>query len=136
MRPWLVAAFAGVNEAGSPSWRLPASGAAGPCSAPAALLAQDCLQRFSKVESALDWCSGRPAGHGAALLFADARGELAGVEIRAAARRVLHPDAALLAWADDPDARRRAREGPARGSAGDRGRARAAPWLRRDRRAA
>ena len=104
VRPWLVAAFAGVNEAGLAVVALPASGAAGPCSAPAALLAQDCLQRFGRVESALDWCSGRPAGHGAALLFSDARGELAGVEIRAAARRVLRSDAALLAWADDPNA--------------------------------
>jgi hypothetical protein len=103
-RPWLVTAFAGVNEAGLAVVALPANGAAGACSAPAALLAQDCLQRFSKVESALDWCCGRPAGHGAALLFSDARGELAGVEIRAAARRVLRADAALLAWADDPNA--------------------------------
>jgi len=104
VRPWLVAAFAGVNEAGLGVVSVPANGAAGACSAPAALLAQDCLQRFAKVESALDWCSGRPAGQGAALLFADARGELAGVEIRAGVSRVLRPDAALLAWADDPAA--------------------------------
>jgi hypothetical protein len=101
VRPWGVAAFAGVNEAGLAVVALPGAGAPGPCSAPGALLAQDCLERFSKVESALDWCSGRPAGQGAALLFGDARGELAGVEIRGAARRVLRPDAAYLAWADD-----------------------------------
>ncbi len=100
VRPWAVAAFAGVNEAGLAVVAAPGSGIPGPCSAPGALLAQDCLERFSKVESALDWCSGRPAGHGAALVFADARGELAGVEIRGAARRVLRPDAALLGWAD------------------------------------
>ncbi len=101
VRPWLVAGFAGVNEAGLGVVAVPGSGAAGACSAPAALLAQDCLERFGKVESALDWCSGRPAGHAAALLFGDARGELAGVEIRAGVRRVLRPDASLLAWADD-----------------------------------
>ena len=100
VRPWLVAAFAGVNEAGLAVVAAIGSGAPGACAAPAALLAQDCLQRFARVESALDWCCGRPAGHAAALLFADSRGELAGVELRAGSRRLLHPEAALLAWAD------------------------------------
>ena len=99
-RPWLVAAFAGVNEAGLAVVAAPGSGAPGACAAPAALLAQDCLQRFAKLESALDWCCGRPAGHAAALLFADSCGELAGVELRAGSRRLLHPEAGLLAWAD------------------------------------
>ena len=89
-----------MNEAGLAVVAAPGSGAPGACAAPAALLAQDCLQRFAKVESALDWCCGRPAGHAAALLFADSRGELAGVEIRAGSRRVLRPEGALLAWAD------------------------------------
>jgi len=100
VRPWGLAGFAGVNETGLGVVALPASGAPGACSAPAALLAQDCLERFAKVESALDWCSGRPSGHGAALLFGDARGELAGIEIRGGARRVLRPEAGSLAWAD------------------------------------
>jgi hypothetical protein len=104
-RPWRVAAFAGVNEAGLAVVSAPASAPAVACAAPAALLAQDCLQRFAKVENALDWCSGRPAGQGAGLLFADARGELAGIEIRAGERRVLRPEGALLAWADGNDAR-------------------------------
>jgi len=99
-RPWLVAAFAGVNEAGLAVVAAPGRGTAGACAAPAALLAQDCLQRFGRVESALDWCCGRPAGHAAALLLADSRGELAGVEIRAGRRHLLHPEAALLAWSD------------------------------------
>jgi hypothetical protein len=100
VRPWLVAAFAGVNEAGLAVVAAPGSGAVGACAAPAALLAQDCLQRFARVENALDWCCGRPAGHAAGLLLADSRGELAGVEIRAGRRRLLHPEAALLAWSD------------------------------------
>jgi len=99
-RPWLVAAFAGFNEAGLAVVAASGSGAPGACAAPASLLAQDCLQRFAKVESALDWCCGRPAGHAAALLFADSRGEVAGVELRSGSRRRLYPEAGLLAWAD------------------------------------
>ena len=97
-RPWLVAAFAGVNEAGLAVVASSGGAAPGACAAPAALLAQDCLQRFSRVESALDWCCGRPAGESAALLLADSRGELAGVELRADSRRLLHPEAGVLAW--------------------------------------
>lgn len=104
-RPWLAAAFAGVNEAGLAVVSAPAVARAGACAAPAPLLAQDCLYRFAKVENALDWCSGRPAGYGVGLLFADARGELAGIEIRAGERRVLRPDDALLVWADGGAAR-------------------------------
>ena len=103
-RPWLVAAFAGVNEAGLAVLAAPGRGAPGACAAPAALLAQDCLQRFARVEGALDWCLGRPAGHAAALLLADAHGELAGVEICAESRRLLHPDGGVLAWAGPDDA--------------------------------
>jgi hypothetical protein len=99
-RPWQVAAFAGVNEAGLAVVAAPRRGEPGACAAPASLLAEDCLQRFAKVESAIDWCCGRPAGHAAALLFADARGELAGVEIRGDGRRLLHPEGALLVFAD------------------------------------
>jgi hypothetical protein len=103
-RPWLAACFAGVNEAGLAVVAAPGGGAPGACVAPAALLAQDCLQRFAKVESALDWCVGRPAGSSAALLLAGAGGELAGVEIRAGSRRLLHPEGALLAWSNAGDA--------------------------------
>jgi len=99
-RPWAVSAFAGVNEAGLALVAAPASGGPGRWHAPGALLAQECLERFAKVESALDWCSGRPSGYGAALVFADARGELAGVALRGGERRVLRPEAARLAWAD------------------------------------
>jgi hypothetical protein len=99
--PFSVAAFAGVNEEGFAVVAAPARAQVGACAAPAALLAQDCLHRFAKVENALDWCSGRPAGQGAGLLFADARGDLAGVEIRGDRRRVLRPDGALLVFADE-----------------------------------
>jgi hypothetical protein len=99
-RPWLVSAFAGVNEAGLAVVAAPARGRSPDCAAPAGLLAQDCLQRFAKLENALDWCSGRPAGHAGALLIADAEGELAGIEIRGAERRVLRPESGLLAWAE------------------------------------
>jgi hypothetical protein len=99
-RPWLVSACAGVNDAGLAVVAASGIAAPGPCSAPAALLAEDCLQRFARVESALDWCCGRPAGGAAALLFADARGELAGVELRGSGRRLLHPEAGVLAWSE------------------------------------
>jgi hypothetical protein len=99
-RPWLVAACAGINEAGLAVVASSGSAVQGACSAPAALLAQDCLQRFARVESALDWCCGRPAGGSAALLFADSRGELAGVELRGDSRRLLHPESGVLACDD------------------------------------
>jgi hypothetical protein len=99
-RPWQVAAFAGVNEAGLAVVAASGGDARGGCAAPAALLAEDCLQRLSRVESALDWCCGRPAGGAAALLFADARGELAGVELRGTRRHLLHPEDGVLAWSE------------------------------------
>lgn len=100
--PWLGFALAGVNEAGialAVVWRAaPAAGAA-PAAAP---LAQDCLQRFDSLEASLDWCVRRPAGGRARVLVADARGEVAGVEIDGAARRVLRPADALLVDAGEP----------------------------------
>lgn len=102
-RPWLVSTFAGVNEAGLAVVAAPSRSAPGACAAPAALLAQDCLQRFASAQAALEWCLVRPAGHAAALLLADASGELAGVEIRAESRRPLHPEGGLLAWAAGGD---------------------------------
>jgi hypothetical protein len=98
--PWLVAAFAGVNEAGLAMVASSGGAAPGACAAPAALLAQDCLQRFARVESALDWCCGRPGGASAVMLFADSRGELAGVELRGDGRRLLYPESGVLAWED------------------------------------
>jgi hypothetical protein len=84
-----------VNEAGL---ALAVSGGARPgaCRAHAALLGRDCLERFEGVESALAWCLGRPAAPGAAILFADSRGELGGVELSASARQVRRPEGGLL----------------------------------------
>jgi len=109
-RPLLPAPELGVNEAGlavaassgtasdarsaAPAARYAAPAAR--CAAPAALLARDCLERFESVASALAWCLGRPAAPGAALLFADASGEVAGVELEAGGRHVRRPEAGVL----------------------------------------
>ncbi len=94
--PLLPAPELGVNEAGL---AVAASSGTGPdpqCAAPAALLARDCLERFESVVSALAWCLGRPAAPGAALLFADASGEVAGVELETDGRRVRRLDGGVL----------------------------------------
>ena len=96
-RPWLGTALAGVNERGLAVATVEARGGApGKCAAPGALLIQDCLERFESLDAALAWCTGRPGGGAATLLLADATGEVAGVEIAAAARRVLRPAEGLL----------------------------------------
>jgi hypothetical protein len=101
-RPWLGTALAGVNERGLAAAALEApGGAVGECAAPAALLIQDCLERFESLDAVLDWCTGRPGGGAATLLLADAAGEVAGVEIAGAARRVLRPAEGLLLAGED-----------------------------------
>ena len=96
-RPWLGTALAGVNERGLAALALEAPDAApGDCAAPGALLIQDCLERFESLDAALEWCTGRPGGCAATLLLADAAGEVAGVEIAGATRRVLRPAEGLL----------------------------------------
>jgi len=108
-RPWLPSALLGVNERGlavavadsgvnelSPALA-ESRVAVEACAAPAALLAQDCLERFAALEAALDWCAGRPAGGRATLLLGDATGEVAGIEIRGSERRVLRPADGFLA---------------------------------------
>jgi hypothetical protein len=94
-RPCLTAALAGVNERGLAVAAVGTRGATERRAAPAALLAQDCLERFEAVEAALEWCLGRPGGGRAAVWLADARGELAGVEFAGAERRVLRPSEGL-----------------------------------------
>jgi hypothetical protein len=64
---------------------------------PAAPLALDCLQRFATLEACLEWCASRPAERPAALLFADAGGEVAGIEIAPGCRRILRPAEGWLA---------------------------------------
>jgi hypothetical protein len=96
-RPWLPSTLLGVNERGLAV----AVADSGPgevgCSAPAALLAQDCLERFEALDAALDWCAGRPGGGRATLFFGDAAGEVAGIEIAGSEHRVLRPADGLLA---------------------------------------
>jgi hypothetical protein len=94
--PILTTPVAGVNEAG-----LGLATGFGPCRpepgrAPAALLLRDCLERFESVEPALAWCLGRPAGPPGLILLADASGDVAGVEILPAERRVRRPVDGLL----------------------------------------
>lgn len=93
--PLLACPWIGVNEAGL---ALAAGGGSRPGRdvVHAALLARDCLERFEGVESALAWCLGRPAAPGACILLADARGEVAGLELCEAGRRVRRPQAGVL----------------------------------------
>jgi hypothetical protein len=95
-RPWLTTALVGVNERGLAAAAVGGLGSREPCAAPAALLVQDCLERFETVESALEWCLGRPGGGHAAILLADAGGDAGGVEASGAERRVLRPAEGIL----------------------------------------
>jgi hypothetical protein len=104
-RPWLAHALLGVNEAGlavavvRPDLTSLAFGSLrGRFAAlPAAPLALDCLQRFATLEACLDWCASRPGERPAALLFADAAGEVAGIEIAPGRRRILRSAEGWLA---------------------------------------
>ena len=89
--PWRVSALAGVNERGlavAGSSLVSISAPLSTCAAPAVLLVQDCLQRFDRVEKALEWCERRPAGGSASILLADAGGVLARVDLAGERRRV------------------------------------------------
>ena len=81
-----LAPFVGVNEHGLAVGAV-LLGAAGDCAAPAALLAQDCLQRFDRVEKALEWLERRPAGGRAWFALADATGAAAMFELEGTARK-------------------------------------------------
>jgi hypothetical protein len=107
--PWLVPALAGVNERGLAVLAVvlaPAPASLAECAAPALLLAQDCLQRCDGTQKAIEWCERRPAGGCAALLFADAAGDVAEVAVAGAERRVRRTRDGLLASAADPGAAR------------------------------
>jgi hypothetical protein len=90
-----VAPLIGVNEHGLAVGAV-LLGAGGECAAPAALLAQDCLQRFDRVEKALEWLERRPAGGRAHFALADATGAAASFEIEGAARKRVDPHAEPL----------------------------------------
>jgi hypothetical protein len=107
--PWLVPALAGVNERGLAvlAVAFPASPASlAECAAPALLLAQDCLQRCDGTQKAIEWCERRPAGGCAALLFADATGDVAEVAVAGAERRVRRARDGVLSCEADPAAAR------------------------------
>ena len=82
-RPGLVFALAGVNEHGLAG----AVAALGPIRAderwraPGALLLEQCIERLDAVEKALEWCERRPGGGSVLLLFADADGATAALQI-------------------------------------------------------
>jgi len=90
-RPWLPSTLLGVNERGLAVAVADSGAPEGGCAAPASLLAQDCLERFEALDAALDWCAGRPGGGRATIFLGDAAGEVAGIEIDGAERRVLRP---------------------------------------------
>jgi hypothetical protein len=90
-RPWLPAALLGVNERGLAVVVADSGAPDDGCAAPAALLAQDCLERFEALDAALDWCAGRPTGGRATLLLGDAAGDVAGIAIDGGQCRVLRP---------------------------------------------
>jgi hypothetical protein len=81
-----IAPFVGVNEHGL-AVGVVLLGMGSDCAAPASLLAQDCLQRFDRVEKALEWLERRPAGGRARFALADATGAAAAFEIEGAAHK-------------------------------------------------
>jgi hypothetical protein len=93
--PECVAPFVGVNEHGLAVGAL-LLGGGGDCAAPGSLLAQDCLQRFDRVEKALEWLERRPAGGRALFALADATGAAAGFEIDGASRKRAEPNGAPI----------------------------------------
>ena len=92
--PAASAPVIGVNEAGLAVAVAEQRSLPGRFTPPLALFARDCLERFARVEPALDWCLARPAAPGGSLMLADATGELAGVYASGPERRPLRP----LSW--------------------------------------
>jgi len=94
--PTATAPVIGVNEAGLAVAVAEQRSLPGRFAPPLALFARDCLERFERVEPALDWCLARPAAPGGSLLLADAHGELAGVYAGRPERRALRPPSWLV----------------------------------------
>jgi len=94
--PAATAPVIGVNEAGLAVAVAEQRSLPGRFAPPLALFARDCLERFERVEPALDWCLARPAAPGGSLLLADAHGELAGVYASGPERRALRPPSWLV----------------------------------------
>jgi len=104
--PWFTAALAGVNEGGlAATWvSLPRGGEASSCTAPAAMLIQDCLARFDSIRGAADWCTGRPCGGSAVILLADASGDVGALEVDGHARSVRVPEMGVVFAGDKANA--------------------------------
>ncbi len=103
--PWRVPALAGVNQHGlvvAASGVASFSASLAHCAAPAALLVQDCLQRFDSVEKAVEWCERRAAGGFASILLADTEGVLARVDLEGDRRRVHRETDGILLGAGEP----------------------------------
>jgi hypothetical protein len=94
--PAATAPVIGVNEAGLAVAVAEQRSLPGRFAPPLALFARDCLERFERVEPALDWCLARPAAPGGSLVLADAHGELAGVYAGGPERRALRPPSWLV----------------------------------------
>lgn len=82
---WLATAVMGVNEAGIAVTLAPhaprTNGALGDIAPSAALLVQECLQRFESLEGCLDWALKRPVSGRFSLALADATGAAAVVDV-------------------------------------------------------
>jgi hypothetical protein len=88
--PWLVPGVAGINEAGLSVMGGPvlwgdSSRRGFP---PAALLVQECLQRFEDLGGALDWCRKRPVEGEQSIVLADTSGGVATVISSGRERRI------------------------------------------------
>ena len=94
--PTATSPVIGVNEAGLAVAVAEQRALPGRYTPPIALFARDCLERFERVEPALDWCLARPAAPGGSLLLADAHGDLAGVYAGGPERRALRPHGWLV----------------------------------------
>jgi hypothetical protein len=103
--PWRVPALAGVNEHGlavAAGGVVSSAASLAHCAAPAALLVQDCLQRFDRVDKAVEWCERRTAGGDLSILLADAEGALARVDLEGDRRRVHRGTDGILLGAGEP----------------------------------
>jgi hypothetical protein len=104
-QPWRTAPLAGVNEAGlavvcvSEASDFDEIG----CTAPAVLLAQDCLARFDRIDGAVDWLLARPGAGRSSILLAHADGEVAAVRVRGSSREVFRPADGLFLDAGERD---------------------------------
>jgi hypothetical protein len=94
-RPVLTTALLAVNESGLAA-AVSGVSMSGGCSAPAALLVRDCVERFETVAAASEWCMTRPCASGVTILLADAHDELQAVEIGVDERRVRLPSDSVL----------------------------------------